>query len=277
MRRRWWYPRVALALVLSFVVAAGACGGRVGPSPATEDAGASEDASKNDASVFDARGVRDSRAPLDVTRAPDAPVADRAPPGPEASLEASMDAPVDVFEASVDAPIDVGTREDAGQDAATGCIDSCDVGEKQCDYDAVDCEGGPSVCVIATLSTCMHGSSGCTVWGPATMCSPSYGCCVPCHYAPCFDGSPTMCEVCPVGPLGGPCMQDADCGSDACDGITETCVGDQCSDRRQDGFETDVDCGGGTCRNGCGVGQRCINSFDCESGHFCALPAHVCQ
>jgi hypothetical protein len=186
------------------------------------------------------------------------------------------DAPADVFDAPIDVLAVEDAGHDAGRDASMDCINLCTVGEMECDYAAVSCDGGPLVCVVATLSTCVRAGSGCTVWGAGAACDPSYACCVPCHYAPCFDGSPTMCSVCPLGPLGGPCVQDTDCGSDACDGVTQTCVGNQCSDRRQDSFETDVDCGGGTCQ-GCNVGLKCINNFDCVSGHFCALPAHVCQ
>jgi hypothetical protein len=267
------YRRAAPRIVASLFVVASACGGRVGSSPGPGDASAPNDASSHDAFQVDARAIRDSRTPLDVTTIRDARLAETAAP---------VDAPIDV-DAMGDAGHDAedGAGHDAGReggrDAAPFCDEMCTLGEQECNYDAVDCDaGGSTVCVFATLSTCVQGSSGCSVWGAGAACSESVACCVPCHYVPCFDGGPTQCEVCPSGPLGAPCMQDADCGTDACDAITLTCVDNQCFDRRQDSWETDVDCGGGTCR-GCGVGQRCINSFDCISGHFCALPAHVCQ
>jgi hypothetical protein len=280
-------PRVVL--VASFFVAAVACGGRVSTSPPTGDAGAGDagallaDASGKDASIFDSKGAPDSRAAVDVTRTPDAPldvtktrdapVADRSAP----SQEASVDAPVDAIEVSVDAPFDVHPVKEAGRDAKPNCDDLCLVGEMECNYDAFGCDSSAStVCVSATLSTCMLGSSGCTVWGPSTACSPSYGCCRPCQNTPCVDGGEPRCLACALGPVGSPCTQDAECGSNACDGITDTCdFNNPCSDRRQDNQETDVDCGGPNCK-GCDVGQRCGNNFDCVSGHFCTS-AHVCQ
>jgi hypothetical protein len=60
------------------------------------------------------------------------------------------------------------------------------------------------------------------------------------------------------------------------DGHSLTCVTSQSLDHRQDGTETDVDCGGLTC-TACKVGQHCENGFDCQSGHVCVLPEHVCQ
>jgi fibro-slime domain-containing protein len=64
------------------------------------------------------------------------------------------------------------------------------------------------------------------------------------------------------------CVVDSDCQSNACDGLTYTCDADQCSDNRKDGKETDVDCGGGTCR-ACGSGEACLVSSDCASGDSC--------
>jgi hypothetical protein len=53
-------------------------------------------------------------------------------------------------------------------------------------------------------------------------------------------------------------------------------VSNQCVDHRQDGQETDVDCGGPVC-NACAVGQKCLTNFDCQSGHVCSAGTHTCQ
>ena len=56
-----------------------------------------------------------------------------------------------------------------------------------------------------------------------------------------------ICAQCSVG-LG--CQINFDCASNACDTVLNRCVRDQCQDHRQDGNESDVDCGGFYCR-GC--------------------------
>ena len=40
--------------------------------------------------------------------------------------------------------------------------------------------------------------------------------------------------------------------------------GDTCGDGCQNGFETDVDCGGGTCEK-CAPAQHCLDDADCMS------------
>jgi hypothetical protein len=83
-----------------------------------------------------------------------------------------------------------------------------------------------------------------------------------------------ICRACPLGET---CVISYDCGSQACNAHTLICVSDSCADLRQDGFETDVDCGGGTCA-ACPVGGRCQSNFDCPSGHFCnSATSRVCQ
>jgi hypothetical protein len=55
------------------------------------------------------------------------------------------------------------------------------------------------------------------------------------------------------------------------------CIADSCADHRQDDQETDVDCGGPVCP-ACAVGRKCLTSFDCQGGHFCAAGTpRVCQ
>ncbi len=93
------------------------------------------------------------------------------------------------------------------------------------------------------------------------------------------DGDETDADCgggfCPSCPLSKSCVVDTDCMSLSCDAIKLICINNQCADHRADGYETDVDCGGGNC-NACAVGMKCMSSFDCQSGHFCNV-MHVCQ
>ncbi len=130
------------------------------------------------------------------------------------------------------------------------------------------------MCSTSTVSTCVVGISGCTVWGPGAACGASDACCVPCHETLC-DATLGQCLVCPAGPVGAACQQDTDCGSNACDGVSHTCLTfAQCGDHRQDGQESDVDCGGQVC-GACYTGMRCASSFDCQAGHPCV--GYLCQ
>jgi hypothetical protein len=74
--------------------------------------------------------------------------------------------------------------------------------------------------------------------------------------------------------LGKHCLVDSDCQSFACDAATTTCVQNQCLDHRQDGNETDADCGGGACA-GCDLGQSCVLDQDCKS-QACDAPTLTC-
>src|SRR5581483_12242682 len=81
------------------------------------------------------------------------------------------------------------------------------------------------------------------------------------------DGAETDTDcgggTCPGCGLGLNCQTDVDCTSNACDGISLLCVSNPCSDHRQDGLETDIDCGGGTCST-CVVGKKCLVNSDCS-------------
>jgi Cys-rich repeat protein len=81
--------------------------------------------------------------------------------------------------------------------------------------------------------------------------------------------------ICPQCALGKSCLLSSDCATQACDAFLLRCVNDPCRDRRKDGFETDVDCGGGAC-NACQPGQACGSNLDCAPGHFCNSKK-VCQ
>ncbi len=138
----------------------------------------------------------------------------------------------------------------------------------------VDCGGG----TCATCATGLH----CVVNGDcaSSACDAVSFVCVT---SQCSDhrkdGSETdvdcgggTCSACSVGLH---CVADGDCSSNACDGLSLTCVTNQCTDHRQDGSESDVDCGGGTC-SACAVGLHCNTNFDCAAGHTCSSTSHVC-
>lgn len=80
------------------------------------------------------------------------------------------------------------------------------------------------------------------------------------HYC---DGAGTCVE----------CTEPADCPSLVCSQYK--CVSAQCGDMVQNGLETDIDCGGGTC-SPCKDGLRCHQASDCLSGvcagGFCQAP-----
>ena len=61
-------------------------------------------------------------------------------------------------------------------------------------------------------------------------------------------------------------------GRNACDATLSVCVSNQCGDHRQDGMESDVDCGGPDC-NACPSGKKCKTNFDCNTS--CSI-THVC-
>jgi len=85
----------------------------------------------------------------------------------------------------------------------------------------------------------------------------------------CGGGS---CVTCAVGKA---CNLDADCASNACDAISHLCVASQCLDHRQDGTETDVDCGGTNACSLCSTGLKCLVNTDCQPGDICL--GNVCQ
>jgi hypothetical protein len=71
------------------------------------------------------------------------------------------------------------------------------------------------------------------------------------------------CQPCPDGTK---CNAGTDCVSHFCN-PSGICEYTSCSDGKQDGYETDVDCGGaGECPR-CGEGKRCAAGTDCTSGN----------
>jgi hypothetical protein len=85
---------------------------------------------------------------------------------------------------------------------------------------------------------------------------------------PADDGNLCTLDECIRGmpshtPLDGtPCSAGGTCASGSC-------MGGPCSNGKQDGLETDVDCGGGECL-GCDDDKACKRVEDCESG-FCSF------
>ncbi len=162
---------------------------------------------------------------------------------------------------------------DASAGDAAACADECMVGDQQCsDLPQVctyDDAGFTASCDAPGegVWTCVSGGAGCAVWAPGTACG-SGACCAGCQRVACDAGSGPLCWSCPPGADGAPCEQDPDCTSDACDAVGHACVSSQCADHRQDGQETDVDCGGPVCP-ACGSTQSCQTNRDCQPGHIC--------
>ena len=213
-----------------------------------------------DASTRDA--AHDAKAPHEASVVDSSVGADEGSPV-DSGLEDS--ASPDVTErpdAEADAtPTDAGDASESGSDASEGgrpftACDECPLGDQQC---------SPTHLPGQSIMTCVVGDAGCAVWDDDLACRSDVPCCVACMYA--FH--------CPVGSLGDPCQQDTDCAFNACDALMHECTSGQCGDHRQDGDESDVDCGGQIC-NACLTGQRCRNNFDCQAGHPCGA-SHLCQ
>ncbi len=103
-----------------------------------------------------------------------------------------------------------------------------------------------------------------------------------CATSQCMDGKKNGTETdtdcgggtCPTCADGKMCMMGTDCMSGTC--TNNICVGAgadggvdmssvTCKDAVQNGSETDVDCGGGTCPK-CPLGKMCLMPADCQSG-----------
>jgi hypothetical protein len=279
-------------------------GGSLGPSSFDSGSTRALDA----AAPPDAGPSADAPSSIDAPPAADADAGVSADAGDDASSDDASGAPSDAL--AGDAPPDAPSPSDGAPSDATGlpdvadadarphaCDDACALGDKECNYPltrvCTATEDGGEVCQgqnTPAIQTCVQGDGGCTVWGPPSesACSPTLGCCVAvvlqCLTVQCPDGGPFAgewaCYICPenpspVGKNGDACDDDTDCQSNACSAFTHECVVSQCNDGRQDGYETDIDCGGASC-NVCPVGAHCGSNYDCWSGHFCN-PAYICQ
>lgn len=245
----------ALPLGIAMLVAGFAACGRTSlelPSQGLHDASARDAAhdakAPREASVVDSSDGADDGSPLDSGLEDSS--AEDSTAAPDAGTDAPPTGPGDASDAS----------DGGGSDASEGgrpftACDECPLGDQQC---------SPQV-PGQSIMTCVLGDAGCAVWEDDLACRSDVPCCVACMYA--FH--------CPLGSLGDPCQQDTDCAFNACDGIMHVCVAGHCGDHRQDGDESDVDCGGQAC-NACLTGQRCQSNFDCQGGHICRA-SHLCE
>jgi hypothetical protein len=128
----------------------------------------------------------------------------------------------------------------------------------------VDC-GGPSCPPCADTQMCKVGTDcQSKVCNPATLT---------CSTPTCFDGvqNGTETDIDCGGPACAPCadgkmcLVGSDCQSKVCNPTTQTCSTPTCFDGVQNGTETDIDCGGGTCP-ACASGKKCLVNADCVSG-----------
>jgi hypothetical protein len=166
-----------------------------------------------------------------------------------------------------------------GCDTVTGqCVSSQCTDQTQDGVETdVDCGGG--TCPACGLGKDCGFDADCTS-GACNWCVTPHSCisnqCADCQK----DGAETDVDcgggTCAACALGKHCNIDPDCATDACDGISLLCDANQCSDNRQDGAETDVDCGGSTCTSRCANGKKCLIDSDCVS-QACDAIAHVCD
>ena len=196
--------------------------------------------------------------------------------------------------ATPDAGADAPAADEDGPDAALasdGPVESagprnpwyCHDGVQDDDETDVDCGGSCPACWFgqhcatnedcsATAPACNTRLGGCAC-DAITMTCVADGCVD--HKK---DGAETGVDCgggkCPQCATGEGCSVDYDCSTQACDAVSSTCVADPCSDHRQDGWETAVDCGGGLCP-GCALGVACGDSWDCASG-FCDGVTRTC-
>jgi hypothetical protein len=169
-------------------------------------------------------------------------------------------------------PVTVSFNYSIVNNVCTGCVDqiavglNSDLGPQACPYSGIDGTGGASGSASFTIN--VPNSPGryyigfdrteeftCVSTWPNGVPGPS-------QYIGVVDVLPYVCTSnCAVGTA---CTSDANCASNACDGTTLTCDVSQCADNRQDGNETDIDCGGGTC-GGCALTKKCLVNSDCTS------------
>ena len=98
----------------------------------------------------------------------------------------------------------------------------------------------------------------------------------------CTSGNGSCGGPCPPCEDLQPCTSSADCTSGHCQAATASCfapssvsvcIPTHCFDGVKDDGETDVDCGGRSCRTACALGKMCSANCDCASGNC----NQVCQ
>jgi hypothetical protein len=164
------------------------------------------------------------------------------------------------------------------------CVDSqCKDGAQDGSETDVDC-GGTCSTKCALTKGCKSGNDCASTW-----CNAMQNMCVD---SQCKDGikdngesdvdcggASTGCNKCPAGKGCG--TTDANCASGYCNYNNNLCADNQCDDGRQDGNESDQDCGGSCVMpNGmgaCGANKHCNGNMDCGSGACDYMPTpHVC-
>lgn len=162
------------------------------------------------------------------------------------------------------------TDVDCGGGTCVACVD-----RQHCILDT-DCLSGDCANGTCVDPGCTSGNQSVDATGSLSNCSgPGCELCGGPSCAPCGNG--------------GACKQNSDCTSNICKGAGDgecpstgacTCAPGDCTDEKQDGAETDVDCGGveacvqgadaGACTPGgcqpCGTGKLCNVGSDCVSG-----------
>ncbi len=145
------------------------------------------------------------------------------------------------------------------------CTPDCSDGVKNNSETDVDCGGG--TCPLCDVGSTCGGATDCL--GGVCSGSPKK-----CQAPTCSDGVQNQGETAVDcgGPCGAcnfsPCMNPSDCASNTCldDGTgVKYCWVATCNDATKDGNESDVDCGGGSCRT-CPPGGACTLPTDCLSG-----------
>ena len=169
-------------------------------------------------------------------------------------------------------------RKNGNKDIRGGTCVSYTNKKRDGDESDVDCGGSASnrcnlnqKCVVANdcaSGNCTSNSSGvCGQPSPKVSCNDGKQN----NLETCKDGGGTECER--LGKLcatGGACKRTADCkGGLMCAIKSGEMLGvcSSCSDKKKNGLETGVDCGGGC--DSCSLGAKCTGNKDCESGLLC--------
>jgi hypothetical protein len=151
---------------------------------------------------------------------------------------------------------------------------SCTDGVKNGNETDVDCGGG-------TCQPCVVGKNcGVGTDCQSKVCDPTLH---TCSMPSCTDGVKNGNETdvdcgggtCAPCANGKTCGVGSDCQSKDCDPTLHTCSAPSCTDGVQNGNETDIDCGGGTCPP-CAPGKNCMTAGDCTSG-VCDPTLHTCS
>ena len=145
-----------------------------------------------------------------------------------------------------------------------GMVSACNDGIKDDGETDVDCGGG--VCKACQLG------QGCIFDTDCQSQSCMSNRCTNPTLNTCTDGvidggeSDVDCggKQCPTCGVGRHCFTNLDCASGFCaQGFCQIQTS-SCTNGIQDGFETDIDCGGGQCP-ACAIGRRCVSPKDCQS------------